>query len=556
MKCAFAFPFRRRQTAIMTSSRLQTRLLRSVCLLIWLTCLSLAQPFAAAAQTDVPAPLPPAAQEAFDKGIMAAREQGYLVAIRYLQEARKLAPHAPQIFRSLGAVEAKIPGRELRAIAWYGAYLAALPNASDAAEVKNEIVRLNIRNEIVLSGLIKSVQDAASQVSDNMRENSLSQVPVLWAKAGDISAALKTVDFLDSDVYKGSALKEISEVQASAGDFEGAQKTADLIQREDYKSNAQSAIADAQIKSGDFTGAQKTLAAVLKTAVAIESDREKGFALWNIAEAQLKAGDIPGAQKTADLIQYEYYKLLPQASIAKAQAANGDMVGAKATLAAAQRTADLTKDGSAKSTGLAAIAEAQTASGDIANARETLVAALKTVDLIDGIVAELLKARAWSYIASVQARSGDIAGAKRTADRISSDYSSQSLNPALAVIAEAQAKAGDVKGALKTANRIKDAFAKGYAQQLIAGVQAKDSKVKDISSNPQVSAWLNKLDDSNPFNDCPLNTAPFLDLAAHLKSLPSVDKDWEVFGQVNQTARSIAWAQFTLDQMLKQQAKR
>lgn len=523
-------------------------------ILVVLTSLTLTASVYAAEPT--PDPLPPAAQEVFDKGIMAAREQGYLVAIRYLQDARKLAPQAPQIFRSLGAVEAKITGRELRAIAWYGAYLAAHPNAPDAADVKNEIVRLNIKNQIVLSGLIKSVQDAASQVSDNMRENSLSQVPVLWAKAGDIPAALKTVDLLESDVYKGSAFKEIAVVQATAGDFDGAHQTADLIEREDYKSGAQAAIADAQISSGDLSGAQKTLTASLKTAVAIEGDQAKGFALWNIAEAQLKTGDIAGAQKTADLIQYEYYKLLPQASIAKAQAANGDMVGAKATLAAAQRTADLTKDGAAKSTGLAAIAEAQTASGDIANAQETLAAALKTVDLIDGIVAELQKARAWSYIASVQARNGDIAGAKRTADRISTDEGLRSLNPALTVIAEAQAKAGDMKGAQKTANRIKDAFAKGYAQQLIAGVQAKDSKVKSANSNPQVLAWLNKLDDSNPYNDSPLNTTPFLDLAGYLKSLPPVDKDWKVFDQVNQTARTIAWAHFTIDQMLRQQAKR
>jgi hypothetical protein len=82
-------------------------------------------PFAGWAQGTVPAPLPPAAQVAFDKGITAAKEGGYVLAIRYLQEARKLAPQAPQIFRSLGAVEAKIPGRELRAIAWYSAYLAA-----------------------------------------------------------------------------------------------------------------------------------------------------------------------------------------------------------------------------------------------------------------------------------------------------------------------------------------------------------------------------------------------------------------------------------------------
>ncbi len=131
--------------------------------LMYLVFLAL-QPLSAPAQTNAPAPLPPAAQEAFDKGIMAAKEGGYLVAIRYLQDARKIAPRAPQIFRSMGAVEAKIPGRELRAIAWYGAYLAAIPNAPDAAEVKKEIVRLEVKGQINISGLIKSVEDAANQI--------------------------------------------------------------------------------------------------------------------------------------------------------------------------------------------------------------------------------------------------------------------------------------------------------------------------------------------------------------------------------------------------------
>ena len=70
-------------------------------LLLWLICLfrlSIALPFTGLAQTSAPAPLPPAAQQALDKGIIAAKVPDYLLAIRFFEEARKLAPQAPVIF--------------------------------------------------------------------------------------------------------------------------------------------------------------------------------------------------------------------------------------------------------------------------------------------------------------------------------------------------------------------------------------------------------------------------------------------------------------------------
>jgi hypothetical protein len=84
-------------------------------------------------QAAAPAPLPSAAQEVLNKGILAAKLPDYLLAIRYFEEARKLAPQAPVIFLNLGIAESKMPGRELRAIAWFGAYLSAAPDATNAA---------------------------------------------------------------------------------------------------------------------------------------------------------------------------------------------------------------------------------------------------------------------------------------------------------------------------------------------------------------------------------------------------------------------------------------
>jgi hypothetical protein len=184
-------------------------------LLTLAACLSFAHSFAALAQTRAPAPLPPAAQEALDKGIIAAKVPDYLLAIRYFEDARKLAPDAPVIFMNLGIAESKIPSRELRAIAWFGAYLAAYPGAPNAAAVKEQIAVLDVRYQSTILRLISSVQDAASQIS--VDENPYFYVAVLWAQAGDTAAALKTADLIPDAIVKSQTQTAIAEAQAKAG---------------------------------------------------------------------------------------------------------------------------------------------------------------------------------------------------------------------------------------------------------------------------------------------------------------------------------------------------
>jgi len=211
------------------------------------------------------AELAPDAQQAINKGIIAAKQQDYLLAIRYFQEARKIAPDAPEIFYDLGLAESKIPGRELRAIAWFGAYLAANPSAPNAAAVKGEIDTLDVRGQSNVSRLIKSVQDAASQARDN-QEFYLGQVAGLWAEAGDLATAAKITDHIQDPFRKSYARASIAEGQMGAGDFAGALKTAELVQEPKAKSEALEAIAGAQKTAHDVSGAIATLALARKAA--------------------------------------------------------------------------------------------------------------------------------------------------------------------------------------------------------------------------------------------------------------------------------------------------
>lgn len=195
-------------------------------------------------QASVPAPLPPAAQEALNKGIIAAKVPDYPLAIRFFEETRKLAPAAPVVFLNLGIAESKMAGRELRAMAWFGAYLAAMPDAPNAAAVKEQIAMLDIKSQSNLSRLIKAIERPPIQtISPNelrytvemINLKNLSNVSMLWAKAGDIKASYRIAELIKGEpfvvkTYKGRAYQAIAEAQEEAGDIVGAKKTAALIQ--------------------------------------------------------------------------------------------------------------------------------------------------------------------------------------------------------------------------------------------------------------------------------------------------------------------------------------
>ena len=272
-------------------------------LLICLVCLSIALPYAAPAQTSASAPLPPAAQQALDKGIIAAKVPDYLLAIRFFEEARKIAPEAPVIYLNLGIAESKIPGRELRAIAWFGAYLAASPDAPNAAAVKEQIAVLDVRHQSTLSRLLETVQKAVSKIpgrrgiNDYEFELNFEQLAIALALTGNIAAAQKEdALFKDSDSSKIVVQTAIANAQAEAGDIAGAKitlasaiKTAGLIPSGYIKVGQLRAIAEIQIIVGDVSGAKAALTNAQRIAELIEDAYDKGQAQKELAVTQAKA---------------------------------------------------------------------------------------------------------------------------------------------------------------------------------------------------------------------------------------------------------------------------
>ncbi len=137
------------------------------------------------------------APTALDRGLAAAKQERWDAAIKYFTEAQEQTPYDPQVLFNLGLAYAKA-GREIMAITWFKAYLAASPSAENAAQVRQEIVNLEIANEA-------------------RREK-------LYSAAMDVFKAMPVPD--DKKMFLSPTL--IFTAQAAAGDMEGAVKAATL----------------------------------------------------------------------------------------------------------------------------------------------------------------------------------------------------------------------------------------------------------------------------------------------------------------------------------------
>lgn len=505
------------------------------------------------AQSSPPASLPPAAQEALNKGIIAAKVPDYLLAIRYFEDARKISPDSPVVYLNLGVAESKIPLRELRAIAWLGAYLAALPNASNAAAVKEQITVLEVKNQSNVSHLIKAAQDAASSSKWN-RTFMLTDVSTLWAKSGDIAAAFSTIDLQKDDIggiSRASTLAQISAVQARGGDVSGAKTTANMIQRGVYKTKSLKEIGMAQTDAKDIGGARLTLLAAFQTAGLIENRQDRGYEQNAIARAQIDAGDFSAAHdtllsalKTADLIPVQ----TPTDAMVKAsiQRPSGDLyvaiqdvASARAAFLSAYNNSKLMADADDRSYQQSNIAISQAKGGDLANAAQTLSAAQASANLVQGerktIMLRLVD-RAREEFAEAQIKVGDFTGAKKTADFFADGDQKKGIEKA---IAEAQTKIAVADVPVPTPPPPPSNF-----------------PPKPIIS---VSDWLSVLGYNSPqFSrySAQLNSAAFLDLVGYLKSLPASDDPQKVFDGLFKTADAFVSAQTTVVEMLKQQLAR
>ena len=277
-----------------------------------------------------PPPLPPAAQEAFDKGLRAARQQEWKLAIRYLDEARKAAPNDPAIYFNLALAEGKLPGREWRAIAWFQTYLSLSPEANNAAAVRSQISDLELRGEANVGRIIDMAKELASKFSDAYsRTPALKQVGVKMVEARDYSGAVALARSVDVNTYEGAdAVQDIAIALGEAGRYDDADRLISNIQdkHKDKQSWAHCRISMMQSKLGLLQESRNRISR-------IEDKSRKTLALRELAEAEFKNGKKE--QAAATLAEAEAISLTDDqvSDYFKAHLALEDWPGAKVLLA-------------------------------------------------------------------------------------------------------------------------------------------------------------------------------------------------------------------------------
>ena len=401
--------------------------------------------------------LSPEAEENYERGIAAAEQGEWELAVEYFNKAHWKALGSPEVLFNLALACSSAGGRDMLAILWFRSYLAAAPDAANTEQVRKEILKLEIRVEATVRKLFSMANDtAAIVVDDSDKAKAYGKIVDARIQVDDIAGAREAVALIPNTFTshsRFSAYSSIVRAQAEAGDFIGALETAALLE-DGYKQNAYSNIANAQIKAGGIAGAIKT-AAFMKS-----STYERASIYRSIALMQVEVGDIAGARKTGSLITYDgSSKQYAFRAITMEQVKAGDIAGA-------METAVMSDDVREKDLCCRDIAEAQVEAGDIDGAMETAGV------ITDGCWAE---GGSYNFVVRARALSGDVAGAREIVDDLIGDPKQYIANEFIAV---AQAEAGEIEDAMDTAGLIENGWSRLTVYSAISKAQI---SVGDIS---------------------------------------------------------------------------
>ncbi|MFQ5956911.1 MAG: hypothetical protein ACE5KK_03985 [Candidatus Brocadiales bacterium] len=423
--------------------------------------------------------LPTEAQAPFLRGLAAVKQQQWELAVTYFSEAQRAAPESPEVLFYLGAASDKAGGRDLLAIAWFRAYLAAAPNAANAEQVRAKILELEVKTESAIQTLIRNASETVAQLGEETYKSyAYSNIAEAQATAGDTAGARRSLDkakdaasrIQDSEV-RDIAYNRIATAKARTGDMAGAWEMAERLRDEIWKTQVYSWIAQGLAGKGLISKAKETVAAK------ITRDRSKSTTYAYIAVDQAQTGDIVGAKETALSVTYDNDKVQAYSEIAVVQVQVGDVTGARESIALAKEAASRLSDGQDNDWYYWHLVTAQAGAGDIAGAKETA----------SRIKGDSYKPDAYCNIAKAQAKAGDAAGArqyitmaKKVAERITEDGGEARVYKD---IATAQASAGDIAGAMETAYWIKA----GDVWRLRA---YKEIALAQVKSGPEIRSWI------------------------------------------------------------------
>lgn len=334
------------------------------------------------------APLSPQGQSAFNKGVAAADKKDWAEAIKQFTEAQKLDPTSPGVLFNLGLANSEIGGRDVVAICWLEAYLAAAPQAANREQVRKHIKTLEVKVE--------------------------NQIQLL------VAGGIRTAALTSSDPRTLGFLATFSFSQMKIGDFAGAKRTADKLPAVEpevqttywvtprWKMYVK--IGHQQLDDVDVEGARQTFAQAKEACARLSLWRELG----EIAALQAQAGDVVEALETLALVPMARLNYADCSAVARAQAKKSGPAAARPTFAKAVAAAMQIKSPESRAEALRVVADTQIEAGDVDAARKTLLGAVEAAGQISEVTTALQR---YSSILEMRIKAGALDEARATLAR-------------------------------------------------------------------------------------------------------------------------------------------
>lgn len=266
------------------------------------------------------------AEHAFKQGLQELKKKNWKAAIDRFREAQRFAPVWSSALFNLGWANDQAGGRELRALRWYKAYLAAAPGAEDAEAVEARIEQLKSATQNSIDKLMGMQEDIIRVVPTSKyhlflpskRQDAIRSFAEAWLDMGKPQEALSLADRLK---WSTSLRQKIARELAVLGRYKEALEVVSNIWKHAKGSgvsemikNTHVMIAFEQAKRGDTDEARDT---ATKT--------NSGGPIVDIAigKALIAANDPTGARQAAEAASSSYAKGLILAELAVTMASAG-----------------------------------------------------------------------------------------------------------------------------------------------------------------------------------------------------------------------------------------
>lgn len=252
-------------------------------------------------------------RDALERGVAAARGQQWLVALQQFDIAFDKAPTAPEVLFNLALANDRMGGREIRAIGWYRAYLAAAPRAANRDQIVARIAGLEVAARTTAQGLINKALAANKLLpTESDRTGGLSDIGRAQAKLGDVAGAFATMANLPSGnmgtYYLDNGYGSLAAEFARAGDFANAENAIRKVVAADPRDSAidsvvgvlltANKIADALAYAANIKGVQR-IRTYLQLAQAQAKAKDQAGARQSLDRAVSARNDLPEKERTA-----------------------------------------------------------------------------------------------------------------------------------------------------------------------------------------------------------------------------------------------------------------